>query len=370
MEYVQPFTPLLKDGHQHAPARSDPGSVSSQGCLHPDHAGVVRYFEENRVYSVQIESCLSCNGGCRYCYASAQDARAAEIPAATIHRILREVTAEGVRAIDWLGGDPLCRDDWYELAQEARDLGLVNNIWTSGIPLADPAVACQVVRVTPGGFVSVHLDSLDEEIYQLLHTGEPGTKKEAILRGVENLLACGKPPGEIINCITFTRPLSGKDVERTIRHFAGKGIRTCLTQICAAGLGTEHPEWVPSGPQIEHAIGIRDQLNYPGSDISMSTMDTNKFYCGGTVCITVEGDVTPCSVIRQGFGNVNQEPFGEIVDRHRRELLFLPLREPDSSSRCSSCKNQAVCWGCRATAYYMTGDIMAEDPNCRIGRRA
>ena len=90
-------------------------------------------------------------------------------------------------------------------------------------------------------------------------------------------------------------------------------------------------------------------------------MDTNKFYCGGTVCITVEGDVTPCSVIRQGFGNVTREPFGEIVERHRRELLFLPLREPDSSSGCSSCKNQAVCWGCRATAYYMTGDFMAED---------
>ena len=331
MEYVQPPTSRPREGSTHAPSRGDTDPVTAEGCFHPDHAGVVRFFEENRVYSVQIESSLSCAGGCRYCYASARDARAAEIPATTIHRILREVTAEGVRAIDWLGGDPLCRDDWYELARGARDLGLVNNIWTSGIPLADPGVARQVARVTDGGFVSVHLDSLDEEIYHLLHIGEPGTKIRAILRGVENLRACGKPPAEIINCITFTRPLSGKDVERTIRHFAGMGIRTCLTQICAAGLGTEHPEWVPSGSQIEHAIGIRDRLNYPGSDLSMSTMDTNKYYCGGTVCITVEGDVTPCSVIRQGFGNVNHEPFGEIVDRHRRELLFLPLREPDSS---------------------------------------
>jgi radical SAM protein with 4Fe4S-binding SPASM domain len=341
-----------------------------QGCFHPDHAGVIRYFEDNRVYSVQIESCLSCTGGCRYCYASAQDARSAEIPAAGIRRILREVKEDGVRAIDWLGGDPLRRKDWYELAGEARDLGLINNIWTSGIPLADPAVARQVIRVTPGGFVSVHLDSLDEEIYALLHTGEPGLKIRAILRGVENLLAMGKTPTEIINCITFTRPLAGNDVERTIRYFAGKGIRTCLTQICAAGFGTEHPEWVPSGPQIQHAIGIRDRLDYRGSEISMNTMDTNKFYCGGTVCITVEGDVTPCSVIRQGFGNVNHEPFKEIISRHRRELLFMPLRENDDSNRCSTCKNQPVCWGCRATAYYTTGDIMAEDPNCIVRRRS
>ena len=370
MECSQPGSPASKQQPDLSHGSTGAGIVSAQGCFHPDHAGAIRYFAENRVYSVQIESCLSCSGGCRYCYASAQDASSAEIPAAGIRRILHEVKAEGVRAIDWLGGDPLRRKDWYGLAREARDLGLINNIWTSGIPLADPAVARQVTRVTFGGFVSVHLDSLDEGIYHLLHTGDAGTKIRAILRGVENLLASGKPPGEIINCITFTRPLAGNDVERTIRYFAGKGIKTCLTQICRAGLGTDHPEWVPSGPQIRHAIGIRDRLDYPGSDISMSTMDTNKFYCGGTVCITVERDVTPCSVIRRGFGNVNRITFREIIRRHRNELLFLPLRKNNNADRCSSCRNQPVCWGCRATAYYTTGDLMADDPNCRVRRRS
>ena len=346
----------------------DPGAVSTQGCLHPDHAEVIRFFEKNLVYAVQIESCLSCPGGCRYCYASAQDPLSAELPAASISRILNEVKAAGVRAIDWLGGDPLMRRDWYELARAAQDLGLINNIWTSGIPLADPITAHQVAEVTRGGFVSVHLDSLDEEIYRVLHTGDPHTRIQAVLRGVENLVRAGKDPGEIINCITFTRPLAGRDIGRTIRSFSEKGIRTCLTQICMAGLGKEHPEWVPSGPQIRHAIRIRDRENYPGSDLSMSTMDVNKYYCGGTVCITVEGDVTPCSVIRQGFGNVNQMPFAEIINRHRNELLFLPLREEDRRDGCGNCKNQPVCWGCRATAYYATGDSMADDPNCRVRR--
>ena len=347
----------------------DPSAVSTQGCLHPDHAEVIRFFEKKQVYAVQIESCLSCTGGCRYCYASAQDPLSAELPAACIRRVLHEVKAAGVRAIDWLGGDPLMRKDWYELARAAQDLGLLNNIWTSGIPLADPLVVKQVAEVTSGGFVSVHLDSLDEEIYRVLHTGEPDTKIQSVLRGVENLLDAGKPPREIINCITFTRPLAGKDVERTIRYFSDKGIRTCLTQICMAGLGKEHPEWVPSGPQIRHAIGIRDRMNYPGSDLSMSTMDVNKYYCGGMVCITVEGDVTPCSVIREGFGNVNRMPFGEIITQYHRELLFIPLRERGNADRCSSCKNQQVCWGCRATAYYTTGNLMADDPNCRVRKR-
>ena len=65
----------------------------------------------------------------------------------------------------------------------------------------------------------------------------------------------------------------------------------------------------------------------------MSSMDVNKYYCGGTVCITVEGDVTPCSVIRQGFGNVHHLPFAEIINRHRSELLFLPLRDEGTRRR-------------------------------------
>jgi len=351
------------------PIPGDPSAVFTHGCFHPDHAEVIRFFEKNLVYAVQIESCLSCEGGCRYCYASARNPVSAELPAASIPRILHEVKAAGVRAIDWLGGDPLMRKDWYELAHAAQELELINNIWTSGIPLADPRVAWQVAEVTSGGFVSVHLDSLDEEIYRILHTGDPSTKIRSILTGVENLIKAGKQSRDIINCITFTRPLAGKDVERTIRYFSGKGIRTCLTQICMAGLGKEHPEWVPSGTQIRHAIGVRDRVNYPGSDLSMSSMDVNKYYCGGTICITVEGDVTPCSVIRQGFGNVHHLPFSEIISRYRSELLFLPLRAEGSGDGCSSCENHPVCWGCRATAFYTTGDLMADDPNCKVGER-
>ena len=344
-------------------------SVVTQGCFHPNHAEVIRFFENNRVYAVQIESCLTCSGGCRYCYASAQNPLSDELPTVIIHQILHEVKDAGVQAIDWLGGDPLMRKDWFELAQTAQQMGLINNIWTSGIPLADPVIARQVAEITIGGFVSVHLDSLDEEIYGLLHTGNPHKKIQSVLKGVENLFKAGKDPEDIINCITFTRPLAGNDVERTIRYFSDQGIRTCLTQICMAGLGKEHPEWLPSEEQIRHAIGNRDRMNYPGSDLSMSSMDVNKFYCGGTVCITVDGDVTPCSVIRQGFGNVNHLSFEEIVNKHRSQLLFLPLREENSKDRCKRCKNEPVCWGCRATAFYTTCDLMADDPNCTVIER-
>src|SRR5512139_1815517 len=80
------------------PIMEDPGTVFTNGCFHPDHAEVISFFEKNLVYAVQVESCLSCEGGCRYCYASAQDPLTAELPADCIHRILHEVKEAGVRA--------------------------------------------------------------------------------------------------------------------------------------------------------------------------------------------------------------------------------------------------------------------------------
>ncbi|WP_052292277.1 radical SAM/SPASM domain-containing protein [Methanosphaerula palustris] len=348
----------------HHPTGACPQTVAAGGCLHPDHREVVRYFEMNRVYTVQIESCLLCTQGCRYCYAAGADAPSTELSAECIGRVITEAAEIGVRAIDWLGGDPLLRGDWAALAGVAEENGLFNNIWTSGIPLADPKVAEDVAAMTGSGFVSVHLDSLNEAIYGTLHNGEPGPKIQAILDGVENLFAAGKRADQVINCITFTRPLAGDDLEETIRFFSAKGIRTCLTQICMAGLGREHPEWVPSREEVGEAVRLRDRIDYPGSDFSMGTMDVNRYYCGGMVCVTVEGEVTPCSVIRQGFGNVNDRPLGEIITDHQSDLLFLPLRNESTIRRCGACKNRQVCWGCRATAFYTSGDLMADDPNC------
>ena len=243
------------------PIPGDPGAVSTHGCFHPDHAEVIRFFEKNQVYAVQIESCLSCSGGCRYCYASAQDPLSAELPAAmyTPDPARGKGSRESGRSTG-SGEIPSCGEDWYELARAAQDLGLINNIWTSGIPLADPRVAHQVAEVTPGGFVSVHLDSLDEEIYRVLHTGDPRPESRSISDGRGESYPCRKTSrGD--NKLHHIHPPARGQGRRNAPSAPSrmKGIRTCLTQICMAGLGKEHPEWVPSGPQIRHAIRIRDR---------------------------------------------------------------------------------------------------------------
>ncbi len=233
-------------------------TVVARGCLHPGAEDVARYFEEERVYSLQIESTLACPQGCRYCYAPAGTTRVRELSSDDIAAALFSAATMDVKAVDWLGGDPLVREDWYELAEHARDLGFVNNIWSSGIPLADPDVAERAVAATEGGFISVHLDTLDPGIYAGLHDGDAGAKIRAIRLGIENLFACGKPACELVSCITFTRPLAGNDLERTMRYFCEDlGMAICLTQMCTVGEACSHPEWVPT---LEDDIGAARQV--------------------------------------------------------------------------------------------------------------
>lgn len=314
---------------------------------------------------MQIESNLACQQGCLYCYASTSSEILRELPKEDIISVLNSAANMNVKAVDWLGGDPLLRKDCFELMEYAREKGMCNNIWTSGIPLKDMSIARQVVETTEGGFISVHLDTLDKDIYKKLHSGNPKVKIKAILKGIDNVQKLGKKPEQMINCITFTK-LVANDAEKTMKYFfEEKGMRTCLTQMCPEGQAKKHLDWLPDLKEIQKTCEARDKINYSKSDVSMGTMDVNKFYCGGIVCITIDGDVTPCSVIRKSFGNIHDLPLEKIINQNKKELLFMHLRNHKNlPSKCSSCENNSICWGCRAAAYYGEGDICGIDPNC------
>lgn len=125
--------------------------VIRYGGYHPCFQDEIEYFEEGKVYSIQIESNLDCDQQCKYCYVSSASSQTEEMPKDDIFSIFDSAVEMEVKNIDWIGGDPLIREDWYELMQYAEKKGLKNNIWTSGIPLKEEVVARQVVKITEGG---------------------------------------------------------------------------------------------------------------------------------------------------------------------------------------------------------------------------
>lgn len=322
-------------------------------------------FREGSLYSVQLELTEACAQRCVYCYAGGAGKGGRTLDAATIRDILSDVLEVGGQAVDWLGGDPLLAPAWHDLMGVARASGLRNNVWTSGAPLRDPEVAARVAEVTSeGGFVSIHLDTLDPSLWSQLHRRAGEVAIAEIQAGLDNLIAAGKPASEILNCITYTALQPLDDLEATIRWFREeKGMETCLVLFKPAGAGSAFGHLTPLRETVRDAYLIRNEHGGPG--VPLGSQDVTKFYCGTKCCVTFDGEVTPCSLVREGIDNVFRRPFREIFREHREQLLLLPLhREENLPEGCRRCPNNGACWGCRTNAFYYSGDLLAADPEC------
>lgn len=61
-------------------------------------------------------------------------------------------------------------------------------------------------------------------------------------------------------------------------------------------------------------------------------------------------------------GNVRDQPIDELV---QSSPLFADITDRSRlKGRCGRCRYQYTCGGCRAMAFYHTGDYMREDPTC------
>jgi radical SAM protein with 4Fe4S-binding SPASM domain len=78
--------------------------------------------------------------------------------------------------------------------------------------------------------------------------------------------------------------------------------------------------------------------------------------------IRPNGDVTPCPYLPVFAGSLRS---ATLADLWTSSDLFTGIRQRTSlGGRCGDCEMNAHCGGCRARAYGMTGELMAEDPLC------
>ena len=84
---------------------------------------------------------------------------------------------------------------------------------------------------------------------------------------------------------------------------------------------------------------------------------------GTDICfVSHKGDVFPCGYLPLSAGNVRKTPFPEIW---RDSPLWEGFRNTNLlEGKCGACELKNICLGCRARAYYDTGNYLAEEPYC------
>ena len=115
-----------------------------------------------------------------------------------------------------------------------------------------------------------------------------------------------------------------------------------------------------------HYYRIVHQLSgkLPSSHASQGLSAYSRGCLGGTgFCfISYKGDVCPCGYLPVVAGNIREQRLSRIW---AESPLFLDLRDPDKlQGKCGRCEYRWICGGCRARAYHMSGDYLAEEPLC------
>lgn len=337
---------------------------------------------DHHLYIVSWNVTRRCNLRCSHCYLPAQDGG----PPADTGMGPELTTGEALQLIDQIalmnpetllilsGGEPLLREDLFELAEYASGKGMMVVVGSNGL-LIDEAAAGELKRSGVRG-VSISLDSMHPGIHDGIRSWKGGWERavQAVNicrnRGLAvqiNTTITKKNCEEIPKLAEFSRTLGAKVFSPFFLVCTGRGEQL-------ADIPPETYEQILSSivdsKENYHGLMIRTRCapifrrilyqKNPGSPLLK--MDTGRCLAGLHYCrITPEGDLTPCPYLPLAVGNTKRKTLRELWSE---SPAFVLLRNPTLKGKCGICEFKILCGGCRARALVFYGDYMAEDPWC------
>jgi radical SAM protein with 4Fe4S-binding SPASM domain len=341
-----------------------------------DYEALDAAYRRQGFYSLQLEVGDLCHQGCVYCYMNALEQERNTLPDELIGSILEDARKLGITAVEWLGGEPLLRESVFDHMAHAARLGLRNNVWTGGLPLADSAVRERTAELTRRGLISIHVSTLDPELYTELHPARGRSRARedlsSILESVQELLEGGYPSSQLLNSVTFTGLQSAVDMIRTMDVLVEKlGVLPSLnvyhTYLRPATPMGELERFIPTEEAVRKVYRHYSRL-WGVEELPMNCV--SKQYCSATVAVLCDGGVTPCATIRgrdapslHGGGS-----FYGIATEHRDRLTFAAFRDrANLPEDCRRCRLSGSCFGCRSRAFAAGRGVYGKDPRCFRG---
>jgi AdoMet-dependent heme synthase len=332
---------------------------------------------------------LKCPLNCAHCYA---DAGKEEVPGVLTTNeafgVIDQICGTGNPVVVLSGGEPLMREDIFEIARYGTERGLRMALGTSGYLLSQKTAG----RLKDAGIrsVAVSIDSANPDVHDRFR-GRPGSWGRAVraLRwcreaGIGTRINMTIQDYEIAlvnEVVTLGTGLGVNDYQVFFpvpagRAHAGTGgtpseyenlIGKILTRY-RSGPVHIRPTCAPQFVRIADQLGIRDDARGRGCIAGIR-------YCR----IYANGDVTPCPYLPVTAGNIRETPFSRIW---YESALFAALRDPGNlTGKCGRCGYKGACGGCRARAYGITdaardmcgglvrpahsvGEFCGPDPSC------
>ncbi len=338
------------------------------------------------------ETTAACNLACKHCRRLEMDATRDELTTAEAKAMIDGIAQVGKPILVFSGGEPLMRPDLWELIAHARTAGLTLALATNGTKIDDATAK----RIAEAGIarVSISLDGADAATHDAFR-GQVGSF-EAALAGQARLHAHGVSTQ--INCtvaqhnryqlpalrerciaikaealhlfvvvpvgcgveLTDNQRLSADEVESVLGWLAQQADdkRLFVKATCAPQFARIARQQGKMKALREHALGNRAGIN----------ATTRGCLAGSAVCfVSAKGEVFPCGYLPVTCGNLRSQTFPEVWTS---SSVFADLRDPKLlEGACGDCSFSSTCGGCRARAFAITGNYLAEEPDCAYSKQ-
>ena len=334
---------------------------------------------------VAWELTRGCNLACVHCRASADRGPfPGELSTNECLRVMDEIASISKPVIILTGGEPLLRSDIFDLAKYGTNKGCRMVMATNGTLITGEAI--KAMKASGIQRISISLDGPDAETHDAFRKVEGSFKGS--LQGIE-MAKKGDLEFQINTTITQANLHLIPDILRLAVDLGAIALHIFL--LVPMGRGKELKDQEISGLDYEKTLHwfydqidkvplqlkatcaphyyriLRQRAKKEGKKITPKEfgLDAMTRGCLGGISfcfISHVGQVQPCGYLEVNCGNVREMPFQEIWSSSE---VFQRLRNINGyQGKCGRCEFKKVCGGCRARAYEISGDYMAEEPYC------
>ena len=334
---------------------------------------------------VFFEVTQACDLVCQHCRACAQAApNPAELSSAQARQLIDQLCE-----FPWppmlvlTGGDPLKREDIFELVEYATWSGLEVSITPSATPLATRQA---IRRLRDAGIsrIAVSIDGADAATHDAVR-GVAGSFARSL-----RILSEARSLGIPTQVNTTLTPANVDQIESMAQRFAHEGIGMwSVFFLVPVGRAETLPRlsadecemafarlWRESQRQpfaiktteaphyrryvLKHQPSKAEQSRGESSPTRFVPMGVNDGK--GVMFISHTGMVYPSGFLPMACGRFPRE---HVVQVYQNSLIFQALRDADRlEGKCHDCEFRHVCGGSRARAYAVTGNLFAQEPDC------
>jgi radical SAM protein with 4Fe4S-binding SPASM domain len=330
-----------------------------------------------------------CNLRCVHCRSSSE-LEVSKHPDSDFHtatKIIDSICDFAKPVVVLTGGEPLLRDDVFEIATYGTKKGLRMCLATNGTLLTK--AHCQKIIKAGIKMVALSLDGASASTHDTFRhqagafeSTINATKllKEHRIDFLINSSFTKHNQQDIVPCFRLAKKLGAKAWYLFMVIPTGRG-EELLEELIPPKDYDEILAWHYQMEQEEHEMLIRptcaphyyryrferykkEKNTRKSRPLSFSPGGSKGCLAGQTIALLdVDGNLMPCSYLPLSAGNIHQT---DLETLWNDSTLFKNFRDFSKyKDRCGACEYIKICGGCRARAYMMEGDAFKSDPFCQ-----